>query len=409
MFMTFTSKISKLIRPLTNMIYSTLSNFFLLASLQLLIMPLIGRSVSPTSFGEISALYSINTVLFLSFGGSLGTLRIVEKNYNGENFVQLAMMTTGLTVLIALPLFIFYGHALSKIDIFIYVLTTGLASYRNYSNAIFRLNLQFNKDFMANLCTCLGYLLGALLFAFNMVSWVVIFLLGELLYLGYLRQFTSILKEKRVVDRNYARIIKEYIPVFCSTLLGSLINNLDRFLLLPLLGPISTAIFFSASSVSKILNFIMTPLGHVLLSQIVASKKKYSKSTIVKLQMMGFIASVCLSFPLFFISKFTMYFLYNKYFLLSENIDLLIAVVVFGTLLLSVSSLLNTFYLFYFNMNLQMIIQVVYCVIYVTISVLFILNWQFTGFIFAYGISSLVRYLLLFFATFVAVPKTDYL
>lgn len=409
MFMTLTSKISKHVRPLTNMIYSTLSNFFLLASLQLLIMPLIGRSVNPTSFGEISALYSINTVLFLSFGGSLGTLRIVEKNYKGENFVQLAMTTTGLTVLMALPLFIFYGHNLSKIDILIYVLTTGLASYRNYSNAIFRLNLQFNKDFMANLCTCLGYLLGALLFSFNFVSWVVIFLLGELLYLGYLFQFTSILKEKRVVNQNYARIIKEYIPVFCSTLLGSLINNLDRFLLLPLLGPISTAIFFAASSVSKILNFITTPLGHVLLSQIVASKKMYSKSTIVKLQMAGFIGSVLLSFPLFFISKFAMYYLYNKYFLLSENIDLLIAVVVFGTLLLSVSSLLNTFYLFYFTMNLQMIIQVVYCTLYVTISVLFILNWQFTGFIFAYGISSLVRYLLLFFATFVAVPKTDYL
>lgn len=405
MFVTLTSKITKHVRPLTNMIYSTLSNFFLLATLQLIILPIIGKTVSPTNFGEISALYSINTVLFLSFGGSLGTLRIVEKSFSGENFVKLAMITTSFVVVISLPLFIFYGHTLSKIDILIYVLTTGLASYRNYSNAIFRLNLQFNKDFMANLCTCIGYLLGTALFFFNRVSWVVIFLLGELFYLLYLHKFSSILKEKRVTDKNFLRIGKEYIPVFFSTLLGSLINNLDRFLLLPLLGPVPMAIFFSASSVSKILNFITTPLGHVLLSQIVASKNSFSKKTIVKLQLIGFMVSVLLTFPLFFISKFAMYFLYNEYFHLSENLNLLIAVVVFGTLLLSVSNLLNTFYLFYFNMNLQMVIQVAYCLTYLLISVVFILKWQFTGFIFAYGISSLIRYSLLFIATFIAVPK----
>ncbi len=409
MLVSLTSKIVKHLRPLTNMIYSTLSNFFLLATLQLIILPIIGKNVNAATFGEISALYSINTVVFLSFGGSLGTLRIVEKSYAGENFVKLAAVTTSLAIMVSLPLFIFYGHTLSKLDVLLYVLTTGLASYRNYSNAIFRLNLQFNKDFMANLSTCVGYLLGTVIFVLNIGSWVLIFLLGELFYLGYLSRCSSILKEKNINDGNYFRIVKEYLPIFCSTLLGSLINNLDRFLLLPLLGPVSTAIFFAASSVSKILNFITTPLGHVLLSQIVANDRMFSKRTIIKLQVSGFVAAILLSFPLFIISKYAMYVLYHKYFQLTENLNLLLGVVVFGTLLLSVSSLLNTFYLFYFNMKLQMVIQAAYCLIYVLISVLFISKWQFTGFIFAYGIASFIRYLLLFMATFVAVPKKEYL
>lgn len=55
-----------------------IANMLNVGFLQIIVLPIISRNINTSSFGQITAIYGINSIVFLFLGGALGTLRLTK-------------------------------------------------------------------------------------------------------------------------------------------------------------------------------------------------------------------------------------------------------------------------------------------------------------------------------------------
>lgn len=290
---------------LLNLIANTLNVGFL----QIIVLPIISRNINTSSFGQITAIYGINSIVFLFLGGALGTLRLTKMEKSGVNYTYLSYQTSIIAFLIALIIFNIYGASLNKFDVFMYCITAGLMSYLSYGGVIYRLYINYKKVVIQNVVICLGYLIGLLLF-FLTKHWSLMFLLGNVFGVIYTHKFSQLSQDSTRKNSEFRYVVREYANLSIATLTSSSIGNLDRIILIPLLGNSSMAIFFAASSVSKILNLVINPLANVLLTYISNEEREMGFSKLSKIQFLTFMVGIILSFPAYMVSILMVKFLY---------------------------------------------------------------------------------------------------
>ena len=354
---------------------------------------IISRNINTSSFGQITAIYGINSIVFLFLGGALGTLRLTKMEKSGVNYTYLSYQTSIIAFLIALIIFNIYGASLNKFDVFMYCITAGLMSYLSYGGVIYRLYINYKKVVIQNVVICLGYLIGLLLF-FLTKHWSLMFLLGNVFGVIYTHKFSQLSQDSTRKNSEFRYVVREYANLSIATLISSSTGNLDRIILIPLLGNSSMAIFFAASSVSKILNLVINPLANVLLTYISNEEREMGFSKLSKIQFLTFMVGIILSFPAYMVSILMVKFLYPTIYNGYDHIQLLTYIVSLGTIFLSLWSLLNALFLKIFNMKFQLASNTLYGIFYLVLSISLGTNYGLLGFGIAFTISSIFKFLI---------------
>ncbi|MGG5307136.1 hypothetical protein IGJ83_001828 [Enterococcus pernyi] len=372
-----------------------ISNLVLIAIIQLLILPILSRDVTTKVFGEIVSIYGFSNVITTFLGNTLNNIRLITSDKEKPDFFSLSFITNIVSFLLIFILSFIYGRNLSVANIIIFSISTMLTNNRIYSSVFYRKQLKFIGLLYMNLSVVAGYLLG--MFLLNQIGgsyWSLIFLIGEVI--GHVYLFLSnneIVYEFKTADLRKLdhRITKKFINLSFANLIANVLNYLDRFMILPILGAVSMSTFYAASSISKIIAMLVTPMTNVLLSYIAKDDYKIKRKKLLLITTYLFVAFI----PMYFIVNYVSVFLINILYPSLANQSLpLVPIITIGILFNVIGNIINTFLLKLYKLFYQNVIQVSYGIIYIILAVFMSINNGIIGFSIAYVIAMIIKLLL---------------
>lgn len=373
---------------LLDIITNVFSSLILVGIIQIIVFPMLSRTEGSSILGSIASIYGINNVISIAFGNTLNNVRLLNRKNSG--FQLLAILLSFFAVLLSLILYNVYGSGQSRLNIALIALFSGLVNYRTYACVEYRLNLEYIKQLYMNLWVSVGYIVG-IVFYFKFNLWSGIFLCGEIFGYIYLVKSTDVFNEKINVNNDFKFIFNEFRNLSLANLVSSSLNYLDRFLILPILGPTSMATFFSTSVSAKIFNLIVSPATNVILSYLTKSKNKFNKKSFFVLNGLQLILLVPLVLILIFITNILVKLLYPSVFSEAHNIIFFISIGIACNLMYSIS---NPIILRYFPLRVQLTVQLIFGIIYITAAVAMSIKFGLIGFCYAFAGSYTLKWVL---------------
>lgn len=258
-------------------------------SLNLVIYPIMAQRYSKFEYGNILTLYGIICVLASSFGNTLNNTRLIlNKQHQDENkqgnYLPISFFVSllgGLCMLFILVYLFSENHT----TVTICICTVVIAILRAYLIVEYRLKLNYLRQLISNFFLASGYLIS-IFFIDTYMLWPLPFLIGEALSFIYSLSNNSVSSEPIKYTPFVSYILRTYILLFCSSLIGNLLTYCDRFIINPLLGADSVSIFSVASFWGRFLGLLIAPTASVLLSylnqkgSIILKRKYYALTTV---------------------------------------------------------------------------------------------------------------------------------
>ncbi len=366
---------------------------------QLILYPLLLRYMTSDGYGEMLTIMGIANTIAVSCGGSLNNARLLlQPKYEKDSLigdfpVVLLSMVSISTVFFIILLNIHYCQ--NYISIIWISIFTALCLLRSYWCVEYRIILNYKRVLLSNVCVAIGNLLGLIIFVIfkNEGLWPFPFALGELAAFVYIYFTTNIVREPIRITSLFTSMISKEAILLLSFLSSNLLTYLDRLLLLPLLGGTAVSYYTVASVFGKSIGIVMMPLAGVLLSYYAQKGFNMSKSLFWKINIatliIGFIfslISIAVS-PLFVEVMYASVFDKVKIYLIIANITAIINII--GNMTQpSVLKFAPTFW--------QLIIQAVYCFIYLFGGIYAVGEMGLWGFAVVALISSIVKVLMLY-------------
>lgn len=368
--------------------------------LQCIVYPFLAYRYTPEKYGSILVIVGIINIAISSFGNTLNNTRLIENKsyYNNKIEGDFNPLIAGITifsaVIICLILKIFFSEkGLEGIFITIFC---GIGIMRAYYIVDFRLNLNFKKQIITNIYLVFGYILGGIV-CFISGYWALIFLFGEMVSIVYVFTSSNLKKEKWVFTEKIKNTIKIYSSLTLMSLLGNVIVYFDRLLLYPLLGAAIVSIYSVASFWGKSLGVFFEPIANVLLSYFTQNNFKFSSKNYVSI----FILSVCISiiFGLIGIIMAPMVLQVLYPLLINEAKDYIFIATIANVINVSFV-LIRPAVLTICNKQKLLIIQLLYCVIYIISTFSLSNKFGLNGFCIGILVANIFNTLALFFYGF---------
>ena len=185
--------------------------------------------------------------------------------------------------------------------------------------------------------------------------------------------------------------VKKFLKLGLVSLLTNLMNYFDKFLIYPMFGATSVAVYYAVNSMSKITSLITNPMSNVILSWVSNSKSKNSKNKILKTTLLANIPVILLvtilTIPFTYIA---LKILYSQY--LSDALILIIPIAItsgFGT----ASTLIKSVLLKFSNTNKLLITYIIYFIIFMLLGYTFSKSNGLQGFAIANMISRIILWI----------------
>lgn len=387
--------IKKYKKFLYDVILNIVSSILLSSAIQLIIFPLLSREMGDVRFGIIISLYGINNVIVNFLGNSLNNIRLIYDDETQEkgNFSYLLIIALVITTIMSVTFYYVYGRNLSFLENLITVLFTMLGTVKIYALVIFRISLEYNKLILTNFITILGYGIGLIVY-YIIPIWSVIFLVGEILAILYIHVTTNIFEEKPKKTREFPQLLKSFLQLSGSNSIVNVMNYLDRFLINPILGPANLAVYYSASSVSKIISMVINPVTNVLLSYISKYKGDNNKKVIYLITGVSSLLLLPIYLLLNFISPYLISLLYPDLFSSAQKY---IWIITLGTVLTLINSILNPLILKFCDIKYQMHIQTIYGLFYLVSATILSVGYGLMGFSIATVLSLFIKFCIMFY------------
>ena len=263
---------------------------------------------------------------------------------------------------------------------------------RAYYVVAYRLILNFKKLLISNVIMCGGYLLGIFI-TIQTGVWPLSFALGEIAASIYILTTTSLVKEPCKKTELFKTSFNKFMILIGTTLIANLIQYLDRLLIYPVLGADSVSAYTVASFFGKSLGVVMVPIAGVLLGYYAQKDFKMSKKRFWKINITVLILSGAFYVFAFWISPWFTGLLYPT---LMEQAGPYIALANLAAIISVTGNITQPAVLQYAQTYWQIVIQVIYGLIYVGGGLLALLNYGLTGFCYAAISASLIRLILLY-------------
>ncbi len=334
---------------------------------QLILYPLLAYYMSADGYGEMLTLMGVANTIAVACGGSLNNTRLLmhDKYDDEEKRGDFAIILWTLSLISVVVLFVIFNNIYNQtFSINIYVIAfSAICLLRSYLSVEYRIILNYKKILLSNVFVALGNFIGILSYVLikEEMLWPLPFLFGEVCGLIYIVFTTKIIREPIKKSELFSTVVGKEMLLLVSALSSNILTYLDRLLLLPLLGGAAVSTYTVASVFGKSLGILMTPLAGVLLSYYAQRGFSMSRKLFWKINVATVISGVVFCLVSVLISPWFTRLMYpsiytdaSKY-LLIANITAIINVVANMTQP-SVLKFAPTFW--------QLIIQAIYCAVY---------------------------------------------
>ncbi len=294
------------LKKLSDFAISILSSVLLTAMTQVVVYPLLGKWLSTAEYGTMLTLIGIINAVGSSLGGALNNAKILlASEYEREHLSGDSNIIASLSALLCFLLTISISALIQQAvtwNIVIIGAVSMLVFFRAFYSAAYRIQINFKKTLISNVCGVLGYAIG-IFFVYLSGYWIIAFLCGELFACIYIACTSFIVKE----PFKCTKFLTQYITRFCyytvTNGVSYFITYMDRFFLFPILGAEMVSIYTTASLLGKTLGIVLNPINGVLLSYYckdgVLSKKQLVKRLLIfsGLAILSYIFIITVGYP----------------------------------------------------------------------------------------------------------------
>ena len=331
---------------------------------QILLLPVLAKIVYDTIYSNIVLYISILNVVCNVTGGELGNVRLVrdsaykEKNVHGD-FTRILLSISPIITVIVFPILIYLKYSI--IGSILYTLTILMANVRLYATCFYRLEKKFNKVIIQNIFYLIGIILSLILFKFIGNIYLLLFI-PECVSLIYALKNSDILIMGLKKTNEMKKTIRKFGGLGFVSLLTNLMNYFDKFLIYPMFGATSVAVYYAVNSMSKIASLITNPMSSVILSWVANSDEKKNKKKILKMTLISnipiLLVVTIITIPLTYIA---LRILYSQY---MEDALVLIIPIAITTAFGTAATLIKSVLLKYTNTNKLVVTYVIYFAIF---------------------------------------------
>ena len=372
---------------------------------QILLLPILAKIVDDTIYSNIVLYISILNVVCNVTGGELGNVRLVrdsaykEKKSLGD-FTRILVNISPIITVIIFPILLYLKYSI--LGSILFTLTILMSNVRLYATCFYRLEQKFTKVIFQNIYYLIGIILSLILFKFLGNIYLLLFI-PELISLMYALKNSDLLKMGLKKTDEMSKTLKKFGGLGFVSLLTNLMNYFDKFLIYPMFGATSVAVYYAVNSMSKIASLITNPMSSVILSWVSNSDEKKAKKKILKLSLISnipiLIVVTIITIPLTYIA---LRILYSQY--LDEALVLILPIAIttaFGT----AATLIKSVLLKYSKTNKLVFAYIVYFIIFAILGYFMSKTQGLVGFTIANLISKVILWGLFIILLFTSKNK----
>ena len=238
------NKLSSLKNVSEDVTLNILASLLSTGVMQFVLYPQLAIRLGDELYGEMLTVMGIVSILSLSLGNNLCNARIIlnekykEKSIVGD-FQVLAFFSVVITFLIlGIANIFFKWRPWMFVGI---VAAASLISLKSYYLVAYRIDINYKKNLYANVVMAIFYILGAFVLI-RFLDWPWLFTIPCLMVLIYIYFSSSILKEPFKTTTYFKSSSNVVLMLILSGLIGNVTLYLDRLIVYPILGGISSVV-----------------------------------------------------------------------------------------------------------------------------------------------------------------------
>ena len=254
-----------------DMLYNLAATALPILVIQLVILPIVNTKTSQATYGSVIVYWSILNAVPVMVGNAICNARLLldreysKKNTSGDFNIILIIFAVAASCFMAVIARIL--ECGTEEMIFLVATACAMVLY-NYAIVFFRIEINYKRMLVSNVCMTVGYVIGLGLFLLGL-SWATVFFLGQVCALGYLIWITPWRRESFCKTSLIKKCIGVTISLMIALLLAGLATYSDRLVLAPLAGNAVLAVYYIATLVGKLVVMAVGPCSSVLLSYMV--------------------------------------------------------------------------------------------------------------------------------------------
>ncbi len=387
-------KLNRLKSLSKDFLYSMLGIVVMNAVLQLLVYPFLTRELGTEIFGNVLSLISLIAIMGGTFGTSANysrmLLRVKNKDANGD-YNRLFLYVAVITVVVS-AMGLWWLH-ITDICMYIgYYVLMFVTIIRNYADVDFRLEVNYKGYCIYYVLLSLGYLLGVMCFPVS-GSWIITLLFGEILAVLFVcarrKIFSGALLKKSV---NYKEAMQSVLPLAVTQLIAMAVLHSDRIILQQFCNGTAVTIFYVATLLGKIISLVSTPLNSVIIGHLSQYKGGIDKKIFRRLCLYSVPLAILINIICTLVAVVFVKIIYPE---LYGAVSPYLWLANLGQVFFFVSGVLTVVLMRFASEKYQLIINVVYFVIYLCLAIPFTIRWNVWGIAWATVIGNLLRILLI--------------
>ncbi|MEF9989250.1 MAG: hypothetical protein RR716_01885 [Christensenellaceae bacterium] len=382
----------------SNTVINVLGMVVYTAAQQLLIYPILAKSMASDGYGRVLLLMGFCNICSIMFGTALHNARLVvdidyrKKGYNGD-FAPLFVIACILDCIAVFGATYFFDSSFNGTETSLLCILSIFETFRFYYSVKYMLALDFKKMFLQNLFYAIGAVIGIIIFSVFHTSWLVPFMCSALTACIY-TVFSAKIKEERFVwTPQVKKTLKVYLSFMITLFLGNAVSYLDRLVLYPLMGGTDVAVYSTAVFFGKSIGIFLLPLSNVLLAYF-AKRESIGRGTFVKLALL--FIGVGMAFYLLTLTGIAEWVTGILYPTLIQGAVPYIMVGNLAAIILGVSIMMQPAVMRFCNARWQPIIQGVNIALSLGLGVIWLQSYGLMGFCVATVVANLVKVIMMF-------------
>ncbi|MCD7827507.1 MAG: hypothetical protein LUG85_03090 [Clostridiales bacterium] len=333
--------------------------------LQLLINPMLNNWLGETEFGNYQSIFAVVSIMGTTFGVAANYSRMVRSREHADTNGDYNIFLTAVAVLsVAVAAVTLIGYKSFSVTHFILLsILTILTVLRYYGDVNYRMSMNYKGFFLYYVLITVGYCVGLLAFKYISSQWMLTIIVGELAAVIFVAINGSIFKGKNLLkpSENFKGNIKSVSILSGTNIISAVAQNADKIILRLAQGGEAVTTFYVSTLLGKVISLLTTPLNSVLISYLTKYEGKITKKifSVFALALLGVGAVAwigCFVASIIFVKIFypDVYDTARQYFLLAN----------LGQIFYFISNSLMTVLLRMATEKYQMMINIVYAVIY---------------------------------------------
>lgn len=347
-----------------DMMLNIIASMMPIALLQLVIYPIAARTIGGNEYGLMITIYSAWNMISNSLGNVLNSMRLLyfnkykDENANGD-FIALYRKWNIVNAILISSLIIFYCKELNWEHLILGVICSIFILTKAYTEVYFRLILDYKSIVLNSILHSIGFLFGLFCLKYTGI-WELIFIFGYLFSCAFCIIKSKPFEGGEKKTNHYGKLNKDVNKLTIATVIGTMMDYADKLVLYPLMGGTTVSIYYTATTLGRMVGLLTGPINSVILSYIVRLKQN-PKALVVRVLIVGVILCIIGYIVTLIISDPIIKLLFPQWI---DSVLLYIPVTTINVLLLVLVSIISPFVLKFCDLNWQIILNCISVLVY---------------------------------------------